>query len=141
MSVIVNTKDRATRSTSSVLLVAIEPYTCVRTWKEVDSKKFVLRFRFYWRPLEGFHFHWRGVWKVNIFNLKLYAEWFMIHWPPTKWGKVRHIAKLQETKKNILNYKGRLYLLKSLSHLQKIFRCAFFSFSNVFEFIYIYASH
>ena len=25
-----------------------------------DSKKFVVRFRFYWRPPEGFYFHWRG---------------------------------------------------------------------------------
>ena len=26
----------------------------------MDSKKFVVRFRFYWRPPEGFYFHWRG---------------------------------------------------------------------------------
>ena len=26
----------------------------------IDSKKFVVRFRFYWRPPEGFYFHWRG---------------------------------------------------------------------------------
>ena len=28
--------------------------------KNVDSKKFVVRFRFYWRPPEEFYFHWRG---------------------------------------------------------------------------------
>ena len=27
---------------------------------QFDSKKFVVRFRFYWRPPEGFYFHWRG---------------------------------------------------------------------------------
>ena len=26
----------------------------------LDSKKFVVRFQFYWRPPEGFYFHWRG---------------------------------------------------------------------------------
>ena len=26
----------------------------------IDSKKFVVRFRFYWRPPEGFYFHCRG---------------------------------------------------------------------------------
>ena len=37
-----------------------------------DSKKFVVRFRFYWRPPEGFYFHWRGF-KKAFYNLKLYA--------------------------------------------------------------------
>ena len=37
-----------------------------------DSKKFVVRFRFYWRPPEGFHFHWRGL-KNAFYNLNLYA--------------------------------------------------------------------
>ena len=37
-----------------------------------DSKKFVVRFRFYWRPLEGFYFHWRGF-KKCLLQLKLYA--------------------------------------------------------------------
>ena len=41
----------------------------------IDSKKFVLRFRFYWRPPEGFYFHW-GVSKNAFYNLKLYAGGF-----------------------------------------------------------------
>ena len=38
----------------------------------VDSKKFVVRFRFYWRPLEEFYFQWRGL-KKGLLQLKLYA--------------------------------------------------------------------
>ena len=34
-----------------------------------DSKKFVVRFRFYWRPPEGFYFHWRGF-KKCLLQLK-----------------------------------------------------------------------
>jgi len=34
-----------------------------------DSKKFVVRFRFYWRPLEEFHFHWRGL-KSHVFQFE-----------------------------------------------------------------------
>jgi len=26
----------------------------------IDSTKFIVGFRFYWRPPEGFYFHWRG---------------------------------------------------------------------------------
>ena len=35
----------------------------------MDSKKFVVRFRFYWRPPEGFHFHWKGL-KTQFFQFE-----------------------------------------------------------------------
>ena len=59
-----------------------KPHGCAYFWgfgPKEDSKKFVVRFRFYWRPPERFHFTW-GVWKITFFNLKLYAWWFTIHW-------------------------------------------------------------
>ena len=31
-----------------------------RRQQYIDSKRFVVRFRFYWRPPEGFYFHRRG---------------------------------------------------------------------------------
>ena len=34
------------------------------------SKKFVVRFRFYWRPPEGFYFHWRGLKKCFFLQSK-----------------------------------------------------------------------
>jgi len=32
----------------------------------IESRKFVVRFRFYWRPPEGFYFHWRGLKKCFL---------------------------------------------------------------------------
>ena len=40
-----------------------------KTEYNLNSKKFVVRFRFYWRPPEGFHFHWRGL-KSQFFKFK-----------------------------------------------------------------------
>ena len=34
-----------------------------------DSKKFVVRFQFYWRPPEGFHFYWSGL-KSHFFQFE-----------------------------------------------------------------------
>ena len=42
-------------------VVVFKSKDCSCRRRSCDSKKFVVRFRFYWRPPEGFYFHWRGL--------------------------------------------------------------------------------
>ena len=41
-------------------------FYCRKPYKNYESRKFVVRFWHHWRPLEGIHFHWRGLKKCFL---------------------------------------------------------------------------